>query len=137
LHYVTARFIDNQASPIVGLVPKLDIWELETDTKVADKVEMLEVADGWYKYAFNITLGKNYVVSCDGGDTLSNDIRYQDGEIDTTISFISQIEKGRWKIENNQMKFYAEDNITEIAVYNLSDSAGNPTETNPAERFPV
>ncbi len=50
------------------------------------------------------------------------------------INFIKDIEGGRWKIISNQMVFYKEDNATEIARFNLLDTAGNPTEQNVAER---
>jgi hypothetical protein len=48
--------------------------------------------------------------------------------------FLKNIEGGRWRILNNQMIFYKEDNLTEIARFNLFDSSGSPTETNVYER---
>jgi len=39
------------------------------------------------------------------------------------------IEKGNWEIKANQMIFYDVDGITPILTFNLSDAAGNPTET--------
>lgn len=54
--------------------------------------------------------------------------------ISSDISFIKNIEGGRWKIFNNQMIFYTEDNITEVARFNLKDSSGAPTESNVFER---
>ena len=53
------------------------------------------------------------------------------------VSFIKSVEGGRWKIENNQMIFYEDDNITEIARFNLLDSSGNASETNVMERTRV
>jgi hypothetical protein len=48
------------------------------------------------------------------------------------VAFIKGIEAGRWKIANNQMIFYAEDNITELARFNLAyDVNGNPVERTP------
>jgi hypothetical protein len=49
-------------------------------------------------------------------------------------TFLKDIEGGRWRILNNQMIFYKEDNNTEIARFNLFDSSGSPTETNVYER---
>ena len=37
------------------------------------------------------------------------------------------IQYGRWYINNNQMIFYKEDNVTEVARFNLFDDNGNPT----------
>jgi hypothetical protein len=48
------------------------------------------------------------------------------------LAFVKGIEAGRWKIENNQMIFYAEDNLTELVRFNLSfDLNGNPVERTP------
>jgi len=54
--------------------------------------------------------------------------------LETLIAFISDIEGGRWKIENNQMIFYKDDNVTEVARFNLYDEAGDPAETDVFER---
>jgi len=53
------------------------------------------------------------------------------------VDFIANIEGGRWRIVSNQMIFYAEDNVTEIARFNLFDSLGSPTMTNVYERVRV
>lgn len=60
------------------------------------------------------------------GSTLIND-----------VNFIKGIEGGRWEITANQMVFYAEDNTTEVARFDLNDAAGNPTTTEPYERVRV
>jgi len=46
------------------------------------------------------------------------------------IAFLKNIEGGKWEIKSNQMIFYASDNLTEIARFNLFDVSGNPTMTN-------
>jgi len=48
--------------------------------------------------------------------------------------FLKDIEGGKWKIIGNQMIFYKDDNTTEVARFNLFDSAGSPTMTNVYER---
>jgi hypothetical protein len=55
-------------------------------------------------------------------------------QISGSIDFIQKIEGGKWKIINNQMIFYATDNSTEVARFNLFDSTGNPTTSAPFER---
>ena len=50
------------------------------------------------------------------------------------VTFIRGIEGGRWQIINNQMVFYAEDNSTEIARFDLLDAAGQGTEENVLQR---
>ena len=52
------------------------------------------------------------------------------------VQFIKDIEGGRWIIDSalNQMIFYKDDNITEIARFDLTDATGQPTNTNVFER---
>lgn len=51
-----------------------------------------------------------------------------------TLNSIYDIQYGRWRIVNNQMIFYKEDNSTEVARFDLFDSAGNPTMDSVFER---
>jgi hypothetical protein len=44
-----------------------------------------------------------------------------------SIEAIYDLTYGRWQIIDNQMLFYAQDNTTLLATYNLFDDAGNPT----------
>jgi hypothetical protein len=44
-----------------------------------------------------------------------------------TLNSIYDIQFGRWRIVNDKMLFYKEDNATLIAEFNLFDDAGNPT----------
>jgi hypothetical protein len=53
------------------------------------------------------------------------------------VSFIRNIESGRWKIENNQMVFYNPDGVTPLASFALKDASGLPTMENPIERVPL
>lgn len=43
------------------------------------------------------------------------------------IQKIYDIQFGRWKIENNQMIFYKEDNSTEVVRFDLFDESGKPS----------
>jgi hypothetical protein len=54
--------------------------------------------------------------------------------LESMLDFIGSIEGGRWKIENNQMIFYEDDNVTEVARFNLYDADGQPAETDVFER---
>lgn len=47
--------------------------------------------------------------------------------MDERIQGIYDIQFGRWKIINNQMIFYKDDNTTEVVRFNLLDDAGNPS----------
>jgi predicted deacetylase len=50
------------------------------------------------------------------------------------VAFIRDFTAGRWKMSNNQMIFYKEDNLTEIARFNLFDDGGNPSMESVFER---
>jgi hypothetical protein len=52
------------------------------------------------------------------------------------LAFIKDIEGGRWIIDDiaKQMIFYKDDNVTEIARFDLKDISGNSTSTNVFER---
>ena len=52
----------------------------------------------------------------------------------TDITFLKDIEGGRWKIINNQMIFYKSDNSTEVVRFNLFDSDGSPAVKNIFDR---
>lgn len=54
--------------------------------------------------------------------------------IKKTLIFIKNIEGGYWKVKDNQMIFYKEDNTTEIARFDLFDKDGNPSMENVYER---
>jgi hypothetical protein len=56
------------------------------------------------------------------------------GLLQTDITFIKDIEGGRWKITNNQMVFYKSDGATVVATFNLYDINGTPTMDQVAER---
>ena len=50
------------------------------------------------------------------------------------ISTIKNYTTGRWKMLNNQMIFYGEDNTTEVGRFDLLDANGNPSMDSVFER---
>jgi hypothetical protein len=54
--------------------------------------------------------------------------------INSNVEFIKQVESGRWKLENNQMVFYKDDNVTEIMRFNLYNEHQNPATDTVYER---
>lgn len=98
-----------------------------------------ELVSGSGMYAANITFTDDFRGSIvwDTG-TVSN-VRYATEqynyeENNPKVDNVYDIERGRWKIESNQMIFYKEDNATEVARFNLFDESGNPTMDSPFER---
>ena len=53
---------------------------------------------------------------------------------DARAQLLYDMEGGRWKLVNNQMIFYEDDNLTEVARFNLYDASGSPTTDNVYER---
>lgn len=49
------------------------------------------------------------------------------GNIEANVDRLIDIQYGRWYIVNDQMIFYKEDNVTEVARFDLFDNNGNPT----------
>jgi len=53
------------------------------------------------------------------------------------ITFLKNIEGGKWKVTANQMIFYQSDNTTEVARFNLFDASGDPAISGVMERVRV
>jgi len=64
---------------------------------------------------------------------------YASEEIKIDQKMARYIHTGRWIVDenNNQMIFYEDDNVTEIARYDLKDKNGNPTVESIFERTKV
>ncbi len=58
-------------------------------------------------------------------------------QLSNDITFIKNIEGGKWEIKNNQMIFYGEDNTTEIARFNLYNENGVLSEESVVKRVRV
>lgn len=54
-----------------------------------------------------------------------------------SIQTLRDMTAGRWIIENNQMKFYKEDNVTLVATFDLYDDTNTPTMDSVFERVKV
>lgn len=74
------------------------------------------------------TISTGSGLSADEQEMLSN-INAKTELIDGNVGFLKDIEGGKWTIVNDQMVFFKADNLTEVARFNLFDSAGNPTMT--------
>ncbi len=58
-------------------------------------------------------------------------------QIVNDVSIIKKVETKRWKIQNNQMVFFDDDNSTPLLVFDLKDENGDPTMESPFERTPI
>lgn len=109
--------------------------------KIYDNVDALEttvnlshVADGTYKGTWTPTANGRYnanmIVYTDAGHSIESTKYGRRGahiEIDertTQISFIHNIEGGRWLRDGTKMYFYEDDNVTLVATFDLLDVEG-------------
>lgn len=76
----------NGGLPITGLSPIIKIREVGTGSIVIPAGNMIDIGDGFYKYLFTtFDTNKTYVYVVDGGNTLTDDIRYSYGGNDNFI----------------------------------------------------
>lgn len=135
----------NKGALATGLSPTISIWKLD-GTVIINNQAMIEIASGFYYYDFTTYDNTiDYVIVANGGATLVNSDRYVTGtnendsllkSINTDLAFIKKIEGGRWKIDTdtNEMIFYEDDNVTEVARFNLFDKKGIAASKDIAER---
>ena len=145
---------------ITGLTATVNIYDLSDDSLVVTAGGLSEIGTtGIYKYDFSLYDNtKDYTWISDGGAGLEDDIRYIYGAsesdynkqmtdvqadldnpdqykadltgLDTMITFLFNIEGGKWEMTSNQLIMYKSDNITEVARFNLFNAAGNPAMDN-------
>lgn len=65
----------------------------------------------------------------DSPAALAGDINIIKASLDTDLTFVKDMLGGQWKIDdaNYQMIFYKDDNVTEVARFDLSDNKGTPS----------
>jgi len=148
---ITSFFTDN-GIPKTGLTPTIRIRDLSDNSLVITDASMNEVAEGFYSYEFaEYDDTKDYAIRTDGGASLNNYERYQSATNNTgglaeqaslttiglNVTTILNIEKGKWEIKENKLILYAEDGIAVLYQFNLLDSNGLPTMTDPFKREPI
>lgn len=109
-------------------------------------VTLLEMGNGHYRVVFTplseglyylIVYHEIYFPAGKGGhfQIFSDDF----SSLGAMIELVRDFSEGRWKIDEaaKQMIFFQADNVTEIARFNLFDSAGNPAVENIFDRQKV
>jgi hypothetical protein len=87
--------------------------------------------------AFSITYYANESINLSQQHSLITKIDSASDKMDDLkidIQLIRDVTAGRWKIINNQMIFYGEDNATEVLRFDLLDESGNPSVESVFER---
>jgi hypothetical protein len=79
---ISVFFTDN-GTPVLGLVPTINIWELDipvSNVLVVTNGLLTEIGEGLYRYDFTTyDYTKNYAFVIDGGATLTGSDRYKYG----------------------------------------------------------
>ncbi len=130
-------FFTASGVPKTGLSPTIDIWKVDA-TQVITAQAMTEIAGGFYVYDFTTyDEDEDYVIRADGV-TLTGYDRYVHSTNETAgVGKILKIEKGKWVMEGNQMKFYDSDGTTVLYTFNLQNKSGAPTERDVFRRIPA
>lgn len=80
---VITVFFTNNGTPVTGLTPTINLWELDipvSNTLLVSGGALTEVGDGLYRYDFTTyNYVKNYAFVIDGGATLTGSDRYKFG----------------------------------------------------------
>ena len=134
--YITA-FFTNQDIPEEGLTPTIRVRRVSDGLLVVTDDDMDEIGDGWYRYDFVAYNSKiNYVIRCDGGDTLPNSDRYMgsgsnddwgqmfDGNITAreTMELLRKIETNRAVItpDDTYTTIFDDDGVTPLQSFEIS-----------------
>jgi hypothetical protein len=132
-------YFSKDGLPDDTLSPVINIWEATAGgAQVATNEPMDLIAVGSGGYTFELLTAdpnKNYFGLADS-ITLTERYAPCMTTVQGSVDFIKSIEGGAWSVENNQMIFYAEDNVTEVARFNLFAGA-TPSITNVTKREKV
>jgi hypothetical protein len=108
----------------------------------SETVTIAEIGStGRYTASFaSLTAGFFHLsVTCPDDRVVGEHFEVEDADLDsldTKVTFIFDIEGGRWKIDTstNKMYFYKADGTSEVAVFTLKDAAGVAGYDDPYER---
>jgi len=138
-------FIANETDPIVfdktpagsGLAIENGQGAVKITNKTADDTLYIHMAGGVVILDSTVTAGDirlygtGKLVDNSVWATVQNDMVGSDviKSIATDVTYLRDIEGGKWELVGNQMIFYAADNTTEVSRFNMFDSDGNATTT--------
>jgi len=103
------------------------VGEIQAVTHVGYGVYMCEVGGGMDCSLITIDATGKYC----GSASL-----YVSRKLDEELTKVRKIQTNRWKIENNQLVIFDDDQTTPLLKFDLYDKEGNPSEVNVFERRP-
>lgn len=143
---ITSTILDENNNVVSGEQVNYDIRYLN-DTPLNPPINGLliesTIASGVYTNTLSISDPGNYYcyISCSGYNTTVAEIQVEEFtvaeqiwqhekaiELINNVAFIKAIESGAWKIINDKMFFFDNDNTTETAVFELFDKYDTPAE---------
>ena len=137
---IYAQVLDGDGNPANSATVTLNLFK-STGTKYLDSKTMTYItgSNGLYQYAFTSPSSMSRMIA---DVSATSPTAYGTESISVSqwasnIDSIKKIESGRWKIQNNQMLFYDEDETTVLFTFDLLDGSGNPSATTVYERRPV
>ena len=137
---VFAQVLNADGSPANNAAVALNLFT-SSGTKYLNSGVMTYITDsnGLYQYAFTApTSIKRMIADVSAtSPTAYGTESISVSQLASNIDSIKKIETGRWKILNNQMLFYDEDETTVIYTFDLLDSGGNASVTTVYERRPA
>lgn len=130
--------------PLTGATPVFDTYKDDTGTNIAQPA-ITEVGGGAYKFAPVFPTNKGLVYVIDGGAGSSPRrqaafLRPEDFYLDI-IKDLQDETLGEWRIftsgvDANRMVLYKQDGSV-LKKFDLQNSSGSPTTSNPFRRIPV
>lgn len=130
---VTYRIFDS-----TGMVEKVSVQAASYNATTKSYIDTLILSVSWLDQE-----GGSYLIiwlvsgTDDFNGVYTEDLQISDfGE---ALNFLKDMKGGRWKIDRvlNQMIFYKDDNVTEVARFDLLNSAGAPAYKDVFERVKV
>jgi len=149
---ITSTILDEHNNSVSGELVYYDVRTLDDASLNPPKIgQLLEstVASGVYVTTLSIDTPGDYYcyVTCSGYAPVVAEIKVEEFsvaeqiwqhqkalELIDNINFIKAIESGAWKISNNKMFFFDEDNTTETAIFDLFNKYNIPAEVKVYER---
>ena len=129
---------DSSGNPVTGLVDGDFTKQLynPSGTEVAWSIVpvITELGNGLYRVVFTPNAVGNWLLNIVHATYFpwGKSSNYTIDKAD--INDIYEVMYGKWKIENDQLKLYKDDNTTLIATFDLKDASGQPNMVDVFER---
>lgn len=140
LHFTV--FDTDGITPLTGQAASCTSYLSYNGTAGSEAVTIAEIgSSGHYAAYFTPTASGSFHLSitCPDDRVQGDHFEVEDADLDsldTKVTFIYDIEGGRWIIDEatNKQKFYKADGSTEVAIFSMENIDGNPASDDVYER---